>query len=365
MPRRSLALALAAGLGLAVLSAGAPASAQPSLSARAAAAALFEDGKRLMSENKYAEACPKLEESQRVDPGMGTLYQLSVCYEAVGRTASAWVGFREVAGLALAAGQADRERAARGKASALETKLMRLKITVQAANTGTGVEVKRDGAVISPALWGTPVPLDPGKHKVSAAGPDKDPWEVTVQLDQPGATINVEVPPLQDRKPGVVPPPPPPGDVRPPSGDNGAPPPPPQPPPVEGRPHRSWMTPVGIAATVVGAGGLAGGVALGFVAKSSFNASNSGTPPNCDSSNKCNTAGLGQRSTAVSQGNIGTGLFIGGAVVAAAGIVLWIAAPSSQPARTGTTPSLRTARERFATPQIGLGPTGVSLRGAW
>src|SRR5258708_37106471 len=109
MRGRSLSLALAAGAlaALAVLSGGAPALAQPSSDARAAAAALFEDGRRLMGESKYAEACPKLEESQRVDPGMGTLYQLSVCHEAIGRTASAWVGFREVAQMAGAAGQGE------------------------------------------------------------------------------------------------------------------------------------------------------------------------------------------------------------------------------------------------------------------
>src|SRR5262245_4366437 len=120
MVRCPLVLSFAAGLGLAVLVAAAPALAQPSPDARAAAAALFEDGKRLMGENKYAEACPKLEESQRIDPGMGTLYNLSVCFEATGRTASAWVGFREVAQLAAASGQSEREKAARGKASALE-----------------------------------------------------------------------------------------------------------------------------------------------------------------------------------------------------------------------------------------------------
>src|SRR5580698_8378696 len=110
MLRRHLAFALATGLGLATLSGSLPALAQPSPPARAAAAALFEDGRRLMGENKFAEACPKLEESQRLDPGMGTLYNLSVCFEAVGKIASAWVGFRDVAGQALASGQAQRER---------------------------------------------------------------------------------------------------------------------------------------------------------------------------------------------------------------------------------------------------------------
>ncbi len=200
---------------------------------------LFEDGKRLMAEGKFAEACPRLEESQRIDPGTGTLYNLAVCYESLGRTASAWVGFRDVAGQALTGGLADREKAARGKASALEAKLMRLKISMAPANASAGIEVKRDGAVVSPALWGTPLPLDPGPHKVSATGPGKEPWEVTVQLDQAGGTVNVDVPLLLDKKPGAAPPPPiaggpQPGPTEPPPGSHAA------APPEEGARVRPW-----------------------------------------------------------------------------------------------------------------------------
>ena len=111
MRHRLTVTLVAAGLGVAVL-ASPPgersAFAQPSPEARAAASALFDDGRRLMSENKFAEACPKLEESQRIDPGAGTLYQLSVCFESIGRIASAWIGFRDVAVQSANAGQADR-----------------------------------------------------------------------------------------------------------------------------------------------------------------------------------------------------------------------------------------------------------------
>src|SRR5262249_59482100 len=115
MNMRPSTLVFAAGLGLAVCAGGGSALAQPSADTRAAAAALFEDGRRLMGEGKYTEACPKLEESQRMDPGAGTLYQVSVCYEAIGRTASAWVGFRDVANMAMLAGQPDRAKVARGR----------------------------------------------------------------------------------------------------------------------------------------------------------------------------------------------------------------------------------------------------------
>jgi hypothetical protein len=72
------------------------ASAQTS-SDKAAAQALFDAGKRLLSERKYAEACPKLAESQRLDPAPGTLMNLADCYEKAGLTASAWATWLEAA----------------------------------------------------------------------------------------------------------------------------------------------------------------------------------------------------------------------------------------------------------------------------
>jgi serine/threonine-protein kinase len=306
--------------------------------ARAAAATLFEDGRRLMAEGKHAEACPKLEESQRIDPGMGTLFNLAVCYEAIGRTASAWVAFRDVAGQALGAGQAERESAARARAAALEPKLMRLKISVPA---GANVEVKRDGVVLGPTLWGTPLPLEAGPHKVTASAPGKEPWETTVKLEQPGGTVNVDVPALADAR--VAPQGPPPGP-RVPTPDA----------PPDVKPSRPWQLPLGITAAVLGAGGLGAGIGLGITAKSAFDASNQ---TNCNkATNVCNTAGLSQRSDAVSKGNIGTGVGAAGAALAVAGVVLWITAPSrATPPRSGGA---------FA-PELGIGPSGVALRASF
>jgi serine/threonine-protein kinase len=334
---RSRVIALA--LSLPLVLGGGVALAQPSPDARSAAAVLFEDGKRLMGEGKHTEACPKLAESQRIDPGAGTLYNLSLCYEAMGRTASAWVGFREVAAMAMNAGQAEREKVARGKAAALEPKLMRLKITVQREAESAGAEVKRDGAVIAPALWGSSVPLDPGKHVISANAPSCEPWTVTIVLDQPGNTVTVDVPPLLEKKPGTAAPPPPPPQV--------TPPPLPVAPPPPGVPAaRPWQRPLGIAATGVGAVGLGLGVAFGFLAKSAFDASNA-AGGGCDAkTDVCNQAGLDKRSGAVNKGNVGTGVFIAGAVLAAGGVVLWATAPS-------------------APAQVGLGPGSIAVRGSF
>ncbi len=47
---------------------------------RAAAEALFSEGRSLSAKGRYAEACPKFEASQQLDPGLGTMLNLAECY---------------------------------------------------------------------------------------------------------------------------------------------------------------------------------------------------------------------------------------------------------------------------------------------
>jgi hypothetical protein len=239
-----------------------------------------------------------------------------------------------VAAQAATAGQAEREKAARARVTALESKLSRLQLVVRGAPAG--LEVKRDGNPVSPALLSTALPLDPGQHKITATAPGKEPWETTVRVDQPGATVTVEIPALADKQDKAIGPAPRP-DVAAPRAEEPA--------PSTIASPRPWQMPLGVTLTVVGVGAVAGGVGLGFVAKSGFDASNQS---NCSkATNQCNAAGLSERSSAVAKGNAGTGLFVGGAVLAAAGIVVWVTAPRSK------------------APAVGLGPSGVAVRKAW
>ena len=122
---------------------------------KAAAEALFDRGLALMKDNKYQEACERLEQSQAIERGIGTMLYLAECYEKLGRTASAWALFREGASAAHAEGQPERSRAGADRAAALEPKLSRLTLQVSPDNAIEGFELLRDGQP-APVLLGKP-----------------------------------------------------------------------------------------------------------------------------------------------------------------------------------------------------------------
>src|SRR5271166_5257799 len=102
---------VAAPLALVVALVSARASlAQTSAGDKAAAQAIFDEGKRLMDAGQFAQACPKFADSEKLDPGVGTLLNLGVCYEKNGQTASAWATYKEAASAAANAGETAREK---------------------------------------------------------------------------------------------------------------------------------------------------------------------------------------------------------------------------------------------------------------
>jgi hypothetical protein len=182
---RALA-ALCAGFVLAPL----PAAAQNSDSDRALAESLFESGRKLMAEKKYAEACPKLAESFRLDPTTGTLLNLAVCHRDEGRIASAWAEFKDAAALARRDGRADREQFAQEQVSALEPRLPRLTISV--AGESEGLSISRDETAIGKPAWGVPVAVDPGNHAIAATAPGYRKWETTIAIaERENKTVTV------------------------------------------------------------------------------------------------------------------------------------------------------------------------------
>lgn len=158
---------------------------------------LFRRAKSLMSENKHREACPLLEESEKLDPQMGTLLNLAICHETTGRIASAWGEFRAVEQMAKQANREDRAKLARERAAKLEPRLPRIKIVVPPEAKVSGLAVKVDGEAKGEPLW-SGVAVDPGERSVEASAPGKRAVTLKVKVESEGSLIPVTIPKLED-----------------------------------------------------------------------------------------------------------------------------------------------------------------------
>jgi serine/threonine-protein kinase len=327
--------------------------ADPSEADRARATGLFRDGRALMAAKRYADACPLLEESQRLDPGGGTLLNVALCHELQGRTATAWSDFQEALSLAEHDGRADRASAAQSHLRDLEPRLARLAIEVPPEARVPGLTVRRDGAELAAASWNIAYPIDSGEHVVEAEAPGRSPWRGTIAIRDGATSQTVRVPVLEPLPPIPVSPqqvdaPAMPAAV-PPFTTNSEPQaqvqPAAQPPaPAESfvPSPRAWQRPLAIGVGVAGVIGLGVGTVFGLQASSQWN----DAQPNCNGGT-CRTPGAHQSwQDARSSASTATAAFVLGGLAVAGSVALWLTAPTA-PVRAGATPGGLVARAEF------------------
>jgi hypothetical protein len=161
---------------------------------------LFQEAKTLMAESRFAEACPKLAESMRLDPGTGTLLALAVCHEGEGKTATAWAELVQVEAASVTDGREDRVTFARERLAALEPALSRLTVVVPPEVAALpGLRVTRNGEVLGQPAWGTATPIDPGEHVIEARATGRVPWSQTVSIGSGGDRRTIVVGPFLDQ----------------------------------------------------------------------------------------------------------------------------------------------------------------------
>jgi hypothetical protein len=311
---------------------------------QAAAEALFKQGRDLMASGHLAEACPKLAESQRLDPGTGTLLNLATCYERNGQVASAWVTYKEAATAAQNAEQPERAQLARRKAAELEPKLSMLTIVVPPAADRPDLQIRRDGETIGRPGWGVPIPVDPGVHSVEATAPGHQPWQGQASVEGIAAQMSIEVPPLGEAIAETPTPPAPPAASTPAVAPTLAAPPP--------EAHASAQRSIGLVTGAIGLAGLIVGTTFGVIAQSD----NNDAKNHCPTNSTCNEQGLASTTSALHAATASTVAFIAGGALTAAGVVLYLSAP---PAASGSG-----ARVGLS-PVVGPATGGVALRGGW
>ena len=160
---RGLALACACVL-IAQVSA-----AQPSEADRRHAQLLFDRGRALLDEGRFSEACPLFAGSQKLDPGGGTLLNLAVCHDKEGRLATAHAEYNEALSLAIRDGRDDRRRIAEEGIAALAPRIPHLRFELPKNVPADALTITVDGAVVARLAWNAALPVDPGKHRVTAS----------------------------------------------------------------------------------------------------------------------------------------------------------------------------------------------------
>ncbi|HQP39352.1 MAG TPA: hypothetical protein PLI95_29415, partial [Polyangiaceae bacterium] len=328
------------GVIVLLLMIGADASAQSAGDSKVVAQALFDEALKLMKDGGFAQACPKLAESHKLDPPVGTLLYLGECYEHNGQFASAWATFLSAESAAQKSGHAEREKTARERAAILEPRVSRLMVVVPEEAAASGLQVTRNGVALGSAAWGVGIPVDPGEYTIEATAPGKKTWKRPVIVAANGSTLKVVVPALDGDGSAIAP--------QVPSAAQ-----PDAPPRVveasrtgsasgqrrvdsaEGSERGGVQRTLGTVTGILGATGLAVGAVMGVRAQAKDDQAmrdycTRGTPTECDQ------AGLDLKEEAKNSAKLANIGFIAGGGLLFVGILLHATAPSARPRRTAS-----------------------------
>ena len=293
--------------------------APPTGDEKAAAEQLFVEAQALIGQNRFAEACPKLEDSEKRDPGIGTMLYLADCYEKIGRIASAWAQFREAEDLSHKENDA-RAVVAKRHADALEPRLARLTINVSKEADLPGLVIRRDLRELGATERNEAIPVDPGEHVVVVTAPHKKPWTRKLSISPVPSNTDLLVTALTDAPP-----------------DPAA----PQKQVLVDEPNKgNTQRVVGLVVGGVGVAGIVVGSVLGISAKSTYDGSNNGHCTN----NYCDGTGTQNRHDAYGTATQSDVAWVIGGALLAGGAVLYFTAPRAKLVNAGIAPTNGGAR---------------------
>jgi hypothetical protein len=267
-----------------------------------AAEQFFLDGRAAMKRGEFEKARAMFAESQRLDPAPGTLVNLALAEEKLGKLSLAWEHAR--AALEGLPESDDRHGVARALRDAIEPRLARLTLRAEKA-LPAGTKITVDDVELSVASLGVALPEDPGEHRVVIKSPGHKDLAVTVNLAERGKeTYTVQLGELSSEK--VMP--------NPPEGASG------QSRDTETSPLRT----VGFITAGVGVAGVAVGSVFGVLTLGKKSDVEAHCKPNCDGT------GTDAQSAGKTFSTVSTVSFIAGGVLLAGGITLIVISPKAE-----------------------------------
>lgn len=155
------------------------------------ATALFDQGIKDMRAGNTELACKELAASLAAYPDSGTKGALAECYTKLGKLASAWSLWRD---LADTAPSRELRADAAARAKKLEPRMPKFQLRLAAPLAAQEVVTVAGHRVVDPTLP-VALPLDPGPFTVAASAPGYATWTATFQA-QEGDTTTVAIPAL-------------------------------------------------------------------------------------------------------------------------------------------------------------------------
>jgi len=259
---------------------------------------LFAEGKALFATN-VAEACDKFEESLRYNPAaIGTLLNVALCDEKLGRIASAVDKFNEARTRAKEQGLIQHVRAAEQHLAALEPVLPHLSIRLTEKLPETRVLIRGANRLdrVIPLEDIANVAVDPGEVVVTVSAPARLPYRTKLGIAR--AEHRDLVVPALARSVTI---------------------------------NNAWRR-IGQITTLAGGAAIGTGVGLGLYARHLYHAQFGHAMPGdglCNDDLECERVGLKQTQRARTLANVATVVGVAGAAVAAVGAYLWFRAPSA------------------------------------
>jgi hypothetical protein len=277
---------------------------------------LFKAAKKLMAEKKYAEACPKFEQSYKLDPGIGVELNLGKCYEDWGKLGKAYHAYADAEGKAKDAHD-DRATKIHALVQKLEPQVPRLLIHIPPGSNTEGLTVAIDGVTVGKNELDAPQLVDPGPKQIVYSIDGAPTKTKLVAVERGGSSdITLELPHARGAP-----------------VDAGEGEPTPHRPPEPAEPELPDTTGhgqrvAGVAVASVGAVAMGVSAYLGLKARGTYK---DALAAHCmGMTNACDAQGLRETHDARSAANTATIIFGVGAAAAITGVVIYLIAP--QPA---------------------------------
>jgi tetratricopeptide (TPR) repeat protein len=149
----------------------------------------FRRGREAFKAERFAEACEAFEESQALDPQLGTQFNLAQCFEKIGKLASALAIYKELVAVDT---NAIRIRLTNDAIDALASRVPKIRVVIEQRPPGLVVSLQDARGSARPIDIDQPVLVDVGDYKVLASGKGVRDWSAPVSGSE-GQTTQVVV----------------------------------------------------------------------------------------------------------------------------------------------------------------------------